>query len=341
MHTEPPYLKSPMAPAAQIAPLAQMARGAQVAPLGRHVVLGAVLLLVAASAVPPLTAQQPVPADSAPEAAAAEETTFQEPAPPPNLAATETARSRDCVPVIARLEAVSGELAPRTTRADRIRALYNAVSAEDSLRVTPLVEDDPLERAVGEWFRTDHELAVRYLESEEEAVREDRQARREAMLERLEQEFDEVSREREEILESTSDLQQGIQSCQGRIFVRSAVLEACPGADGTTNPLCEAARDTAEAARFQFVEDATDLWDIEQLRPWSEAARLQPTPDGGLAGARTAALARRGNIRFVVALEPRFQHRDSLSAEQVEGLDAHLDSLGFTFEHPDFVMSPT
>lgn len=299
------------------------------------------LVVITTLGVTALTAQQPAPADSAPEAPAAEEMALQEPAPPPNFAAAETARSRNCVPLVGRLEAVSAELDPRSRRAERLSALHRAVSAEDSLRVTPLAEDDPLEQAVGEWFRMDHELALEYLETEEEAVREDRQVRREAMLDRLEEEFEEVSRETEEILESTSDLQQAIQSCQGRIFVRTAVLDACQGVDASGNPLCEAARASEPTGRFQFVENAPDLWDIEQLRPWSEPSRLQPAAGGGLVGARTAALTRRGNIRFVMGLEPLFQHRDSLSEEHVEGLDVHLDSLGITFDHPDFVMSPT
>ncbi|MDX1567254.1 MAG: hypothetical protein R3223_05595 [Longimicrobiales bacterium] len=328
MQTEEPYSNSPLKtlPAA-----CRSRRGSVLVGLG----------ILVAVAAPSLAAQQAAPGDSAPDPQAAGEPAFQEPPPPPNFASAETARSRNCVPLIGRLEAVSAELDPRGRRAERISALYRAVSAEDSLRVTPLSEDDPLERAVGEWFRIDHELALEYLETEEEGVREDRQARREAMLERLEQEFEEVSSETEEILESTTDLRRAIQSCQGRIFVRSSVLEACEGGDTASNPLCEAARASEPTGGFQFVENATDLWDIEQLRPWSEPSRLQPAPGGGLAGARTAAVTRRGNIRFVLGLEPLFQHRDSLPADHVEGLDAHLDSLGITFEHPDFVMSPT
>jgi hypothetical protein len=88
------------------------------------------------------------------------------------------------------------------------------------------------------------------------------------------------------------------------------------------------------------VESADDLWDVEQYRPWTEPLPLQPDQTGSLGGARTFALTRRGNIVFSLTLAPLIQPRESLSPEQIQASEANLDSLGFTFDHPSFVMAP-
>jgi hypothetical protein len=257
--------------------------------------------------------------------------------PPPNLASEEMARSRSCVPRLAQLAAVASELDPLRQRAERIEALHGAVSLEDSLRVSPLAEDVPLEQAVRDWFTADEALAREYVTTQEEAVVERRRELRDAMLERLREAFEEVDREAGEILASAEGVDTAVRVCEGRIFVRSAVLEAC---ENGASPICEAARSGDPSSRFRFVEDPLDLWDIEQLRPWTDPSRLRPTPEGGLGGARTNTLARRGNISLVVSLEPLIQPRAALSEEQAEEFRANLEALGFEFEHPDFVMAP-
>lgn len=314
-----------------------------------HGSVTAVILSVALSAVAPLSAQDPPSSDAGaePSAEIPSADTEAPPAfglppqdePPPNFVAAELARSRECVPVLSRLDAMASELEPRQERARRIEALHRAVTLEDSTRVTPLAQDDPLERAVGEWFRSDLELARRFLETEEESIREERSARRAEMLERLEQAYQEVSREADEIVSSNGDLQGAVQRCQGRIFVRSAVLEACEDEAGPS-PLCRAARSQEQTDALRFVENAEELWNMEQLRPWTEPTRIRPTAAGGLGGGRTSSMARRGNSSVVVGVEPLIRSRSGLTEDQANRFDANLDSLGYGFEHPDFVMAP-
>lgn len=258
-------------------------------------------------------------------------------APLPNFEAAELARSRRCVPELARIEDVTSELEPRRQRAERIQDLHRAVTLEDSLRVAPLAEDDSLEREVREWFIADRDLALRYLDTEDEAIRERRRTRRQRMLTRLEEAYGEVSREAEEIVASAEDLARAVRDCEDRIFIRSAVLEACETA---SSPVCEAARSRESSESFRFVDDAADLWNVEQLRPWSEPSRLRPTPDGGLGGARTASRAGRGNLTLDVSLEAMIRPREALSEEQLAEFDANLASLGFEFELEGFVMAP-
>jgi hypothetical protein len=59
-----------------------------------------------------------------------------------------------------------------------------------------------------------------------------------------------------------------------------------------------------------------------------------------LVGARTSALARRGNIVFSLTLAPLIQPRSDLTDEEAGAFEAALDSLNFTFEHPGYVMVP-
>lgn len=299
------------------------------------------LFLGAPSAI--LEAQQTPPRDEPATDTALQDAEAETPGlaisdePPAGWAPAERARSRECVPTLARIEAVNEELGPKRQRMARIEALHRAVTLEDSARVTPLDPDDPLEQAVEEWFRADLELANRYLETEDEAIREERRAAREAMLQRLEDAHQEVSEEASAIVESNRDLERGLHRCQGRIFIRSAVLEAC---DDESSPVCQAARSEEPDERFQFVESARELWDVERFRSWSEPSPVRPMPTGQLGGARTESPTQRGNAGFIVGLEPSIQARSNLSEEQVARYETHLDSLGFEFGHPEIVMSP-
>src|SRR5665811_1851672 len=102
--------------------------------------------------------------------------------------------------------------------------------------------------------------------------------------------------------------------CDGAIFVRSAVLEACAG---VSSDLCSAAQDTAAVAGFRFVDDPLDLWNVEDFRPWTDPQVLQAAPDGSMSGGRTASRARRGNIVLIVGLTPLLRLRSSLTPEEI------------------------
>ncbi len=283
----------------------------------------AIVLLAAVLAAVPLQAQEPVAGE--------------DPPPPPGLATQEEARSRMCVDGVARLADVDSRLAPLNERQARIEALHYAVTLEDSTRVTPFDEDDPLEEAVREWFEADRELALRIAEEPTEELQEERQRGRRAIQARLEDEHGELDEEARELIEETEGLGEAIRRCQGAVFVRSAVLEVC---DTASSPLCEEARGSEPSDRFRFVESARDLWDVEQLRPWTDPTPLQPTAEGSLNGASTTAVTRRGNVTLAFGVEPIIRPRSGMEPEEAARFDAHLDSLGIEFDHPDFVMAP-
>lgn len=255
---------------------------------------------------------------------------------PRSLADVETARSRACVSAVARVDALNRDLLPLMQRAERIRALAQAVQLEDSAEAAPFDTSDPVEAAVAAWFEQDAALGRQWAQSQDSAVDVRRSEAREAILTRLRTEVESVGTRGQERLASNPELQQESRRCEGVIFVRPAVLEVC---DTTTSPLCGAARDSAGGG-FRFVDSAEDIWDVEELRPWSDPAPLAVTPQGGLGGARTAVRARRGNVTVTVGVAPMIRERSALSAEQAGEFDANLDSLGFTFQHPLFVMAP-
>ncbi len=242
-----------------------------------------------------------------------------------------------CVPVVAQLAQLEGDLEPLGQRAERIRTLHQAITLEDSTRVSPFADGDPLESAVQQWFIADGELAREWVETEDEAIIERRREGREAIRERLQEALEEVSQEVDQRLEQEGDLGERAPHCEDMVFVRSAVLEACETAD---SPLCEGARSQEPGGSFRFVDDPENLWDMDQLRPWSEPGRIGPTPEGGLGGSRTATLARRGNMSLVVSLGPLLRQRSVMTEEEIQEFEVNLETLGFDFQHPDFVMAP-
>lgn len=258
--------------------------------------------------------------------------------PPPNLAPVEIARSKACVGSVARLTELNATLEPIAQRLARLNTLERAVSLEESGDVTPFDTGDPLENAVSDWFVSDSTLAVQFLAASDSALLQERIAGREAILQRIDEAIQEQMTMGRERASQGAPVRLDAQPCDGAIFVRSAVLEACMDVE---SPICEAAEAASDAdGTGRFVESAEDLWSVEQYRPWTEPVPLQPGPDGGLAGARTYALTRRGNIVFSLTLAPLIQPRSDLTAEEAAAFEAALDSLNFTFEHPGYVMVP-
>lgn len=259
-------------------------------------------------------------------------------APPPNMVADEVERSRSCVPVLSRLEELNQELAPLSRRVDRIEALYQAVALEDSLRVAPFDDARREDRLVREWFEADGDLAREYVESEDEALLEERRRLRAELEDELEEAFQTISQEADEILGEDEDFFAALGSCDGAILVRSAVVEACDA--GAASAVCQEAREGDVDGEYRFVDSPEDLWDVEQLRPWTSPAGIGPRPDGGLGGASTGTVARRGNVRLALGVEPILLERGSVSAEEAAEFDAHLEAMGFEWDNPRFVMAP-
>jgi hypothetical protein len=261
----------------------------------------------------------------------------QEPVPA-RMVADEMARSRLCVPVLSRLEELNLELEPLARRVDRIGALYEAVVLEDAERVQPFDDGSPEDRQVRDWFARDGELAEQFVESGDEAVLEERRALRIQLVASLEDAFTRVSEEADAILARDEDLPRLAGECDGAILVRTAVLETCPQGEGSA--VCREARSREPGGQNRFVEAAEDLWDVEQLRPWSNPSGIGPTPDGMVAGGQTSTVTRRGNVLLGLRLEPLLRERSAVTEEEAAEFDANLESMGFVFDDPRFVMAP-
>jgi len=268
-----------------------------------------------------------------PSAARAQDT------PPPELAAVENARSRSCVGALGRLGDLNMRLEPLGRRAARLRALNDAISLEDSTQVTPLDTSDAVEAAVQRWFAADATLGERYAETRDSTLIDQRSAAKDAIRQRLQQDMDSLRSRAEAESTDAQEIQTAAAPCQGAVLVRPAVLEECQ-ATSSDSQVCAAAADTAQGGLFRFVDHPEDLWDIQELRPWTDPGPLQVTQDGSIVGARTAARSRLGNVVVAVALAPMIRERDQVDSAQAAELDANLDSLGITFDVPRFVMAP-
>jgi len=261
--------------------------------------------------------------------------------PPADMAAGELARSRACVAPLTGMARLDVALAPLAVRAERIRALNQAMVLEDSSAVVPFDADDSADRMVQEWFASDGVLALRYVEARDDAINDQRRVEREAVRDRLREELQAVGARGQEMIAQASETTAGGQDCEGAILVRPVVLEVC-AAQGLTGPVCDgaAAPEGNGPGEYVFVGSADELWDVEEFRPWSNPMPLSVTPEGGLGGGRTMARARRGNVVALVGLGSLIRPRSEMSAEEITEFDANLDSLGFTFDHPGFVMAP-
>lgn len=256
---------------------------------------------------------------------------------PPGLADVELARSRACVPALGRIEELDSILRPYAIRMERLRALGRAISLEDRAEAGTLAEADSVESEVARWFVADSTLAARYIAEKVESIQVERAEARAAILERIRASMQAVGAEAQGLIGDAAAVEEAARPCEGAIFVRSAVLEAC-AASGSA--LCRAAADTLPQGPYRFVEAPADLWDVEDYRPWTTPEPLQGTPQGALVGARTAAQARRGNVVVGVALAPLLRARSEVDSARTAELEANLDSLGYTFDHPLFLMAP-
>jgi hypothetical protein len=258
---------------------------------------------------------------------------------PSNLAAVELARSRTCVPVLGRLDALDEALSPLAARSQRLLGIAQAVALEDDAVVEMLDAADSVEAAVRTWFEADAALASRILAQSSPELQAERTAGRDAIKVTITEALETVQAQADSAIAATSDVQQQAAGCTGAVLVRSAVLESCGAA---TSSVCEAARDTAAASRgYRFVESAESVWDVQELRAWTAPGPIGVTPDGQIGGGRTVGATRLGNVVVNLAFTPWLQERAELSPEAAERLSALTDSLGFGSAHPDLVYVPS
>jgi hypothetical protein len=284
-----------------------------------------VLLLVALNLPTPLLAQDPLAAEPADAFLA------------PGLLAAELARSRRCVPTLARMDTLNIRMGPLARQVDRIEALGRAVTREDSTQAVPFDGDDPLEEAVRQWFTTDQALARQYLESGDPAIETQRAEGRGKILGRLQEAVDSVDARVTEMVAASGDLPSELRECDDVMLVRSVVLEECATMD---SPVCSEARSATPSGPYRFVNAPEDLWDIESVMPWNPPPPVGLTPQGGVGGAQTRSVSRRGNLLLALAVRLFIQDRSTVSPDQLTDLQAILASVGFAVEHPQYLIAP-
>lgn len=256
---------------------------------------------------------------------------------PSRLAEVELERSRACVGVLEQVEALDAEMAPLARRSERLQAIAQAIALEDRSVVEPLDPDDPLETRVQEWFVSDQALAQRYLNQQDASLQAERAAGRENIKAAVSRAMEEVQQEAQTAIQANQELLASAAPCDGAIFVRSAVLEACEDASGS---LCEQARlPASEVSGVRFVDEAASIWEIEQSRPWTTPTSLRPGQTG-LEGGRTIGYTRVGNVVASVAFTPLFAPRDQIPPATLQAYEANNDSLGLTFDHPRIAFTP-
>jgi hypothetical protein len=256
---------------------------------------------------------------------------------PAALAAVERERTRTCVGALTELEALDVELAPLAARAQRLLAIAGAINIEEAAIVDSLDVTDPLEAAVADWFRSDAELARRYLAGQSQAILDERSAARSTIQERVAAAIQEVQARADSVVTPTGNLRTRAASCAGSILIRPEAMAACEGNDSR---VCQAARDSSSTEPFQFAPSAEVLWNRQELRPWSAPAPLQVVQDGTLGGARTVGNTRVGNHVVSVSFNPVLRSRSELTAQETAAFDSVNGPLGIESTHPEVTFAP-
>ena len=102
-----------------------------------------------------------------------------------------------------------------------------------------------------------------------------------------------IQTEAQALIDASGDIATEAAPCDGAILIRPAVIQACASQQ---IPVCVSAAAAEPDGVFRFVDTAEDLWDVQELRPWTAPGPLAVAPSGMLTGARTVAFARHGNI---------------------------------------------
>ncbi len=262
----------------------------------------------------------------------------QVPAVPTGLAVIESERSRSCVDVLSRMEELDRTLSPLAPRSQRLLVIAEAVALEDRTIMESLDQSDPIESQIHAWLVSDGELAQRYVATLAQQLVDERAAAREAIKVVVSEGLAAIQAEADQAIAATGDLAQRAGPCDDAIFVRSVVLEECEAHSG---PLCAAAAIPAsDTSTFRFVDSPESIWQIQEIRPWTDPTPLQASPDGQLDGARTIGFARNGNIVVSVAFSPIIRDREELTPEETRLFQVTNDSLGIRFTHPDLAFAP-
>jgi len=259
---------------------------------------------------------------------------------PSGLAEVEMDRSRTCVAVLADVARLDEILDPLALRSRRLTSIAQAIAIEDGSIVRELDTTNAVESAVADWFATDAVLAQRFVTSQEPAILEQRAAGRDGIKITLSDAAVAVQMEADSIMAGHEDTVREAAPCDGAIFVRPAVLEACT-TDTDTGALCEeAGRPPAATDRFRFVDTPESVWEVQELRPWTDPTPIQPNQTGQLDGARTIGYVRVGNVVVTVAFSPMLKDRTEVTPAEQFGYAQTNQALGLTFDHPSITFAP-
>lgn len=259
-------------------------------------------------------------------------------APPSGLAQVERERSARCVSVLARVRDLDVELEPLARKARRFQGIAQAIALEDPAVVQQLDLQDPAEVAVRDWFATDAALARQFVDTGDTALQGQRAAGREMIKTTVTDAAMAVQQRADSILTANRETVQAAGPCDGAIFVRSAVAEACQSSSG---PLCDAvALPEGEDSRFTFVDDPDHMWDLGEFRPWTTPTPLRASPTGQLEGARTIGYVRVGNVVATVALSPLLKTLTEVTPAERFAWQQTNEALGLIFSHPTIAFTP-
>lgn len=256
---------------------------------------------------------------------------------PSRLAEVELERSRECVDILARTDGLDRQMEPLVQRGQRLQAIARAIALEDRAFVDSLDAEDAVEARVIEWFANDEALARRYVAQQDPSLQAERTAGRETIKATVSRAMEEVQSEVNEILEANQELLAEAAPCDGAIFVRPAVLEACE--EGSSRLCDQAALPASEVSGVRFVDEPASIWEIEQLRPWTQPTPLRPGPTG-LDGGRTVGYTRVGNVVASVAFTPLLAPREQTPPDVLSAYEATNQALGITFDHPQIAFTP-
>lgn len=259
-------------------------------------------------------------------------------APPSGLAQVERERSARCVSVLARVRDLDAQLEPLARKARRFQGIAQAIALEDPAVVQQLDLEDPAEIAVRDWFATDAALARQFVDSGDATLQEQRAAGREMIKVTVTDAAMAVQQRADSILTANEETVREAGPCDGAIFVRGSVAEACESEAG---PLCDAvALPAGEESRFTFVDDPNHMWDLGEFRPWTTPSPIRPGQTGQLEGGRTVGYVRTGNIVVTVALSPMLNSISEVSPAERFAWQQTNDALGLIFEHPTIAFTP-
>jgi hypothetical protein len=257
--------------------------------------------------------------------------------PPPELAGIELRRSGSCVSTLEEVERLDELLDPLAARQRRLMSIAEAVALEERSVTAALDPSDALESDIRAWFSTDSLLAARYVDSGNEALQEQRRVGREGVKERIASAIAGIQQEADSIISATGDLMVRAGPCDGAVLVRPAVLEACGGR--TTDLGAAAAAPADPESPYRFVDAPEDVWNLREVRPWTEPQPLRVGPQG-LDGARTIGYARIGNVVVTAAFTPLFKAREQSTPAELLTFDRTNEALAITFQHPDIAFAP-